>query len=324
MDPKKIIFKDSEKLKGREINGYDFSKPFDLSKFLDSYGSTGFNASNVKKAIDIIKEMRKEKATIFLAYTSNIISSGLREVIAYLAKNNFVNAITTTAGGVEEDIIKTKNPFVLGEYDLSGEELREKGINRIGNILVPNKCYIDFEKIMIPFYKKILERQRKENKIFTPSELIFELGKETNDEKSILYWATKNEIPIFCPGLTDGSMGDMLYFFRKENPELKIDIAADINKINDIAIDAEKTGVIILGGGMAKHHAINANLFRNGSDYAVYISTGTEYDGSIGGAKPEEAVSWGKQKVKATSTHIEGDATIIFPLIVADAFSIHK
>src|SRR3989344_2501822 len=141
MDPKKIIFKDSEKLKGREINGYDFSKPFDLSKFLDSYGSTGFNASNVKKAIDIIKEMRKEKATIFLAYTSNIISSGLREVIAYLAKNNFVNAITTTAGGVEEDIIKTKNPFVLGEYDLSGEELREKGINRIGNILVPNKCY---------------------------------------------------------------------------------------------------------------------------------------------------------------------------------------
>jgi len=45
--------------------------------------------------------------------------------------------------------------------------------------------------------------------------------------------------------------------------------------MNDEAVKAspQKTGMIILGGGLAKHHICNANLFRNGADYAVYINT---------------------------------------------------
>lgn len=310
-------------IKGFDFNsvGKDGSKSFDINRFLESYFHTGFQASNMKIAIDIIKKMRQEKVTIFFGYTSNMVSSGLRDIFAYLVRHKMVHVLVTTAGGVEEDIIKTMKPFVLGSFRAKGAELREKGINRIGNIYVPNDRYIEFEKLMNSFFTKMQEKIAKEGKnCISAQELIFELGKEVNDENSILYWATRNNIPIFCPALTDGSIGDMLYFYKKKHPEFKIDISDDIVKINDIAINADKTGAIILGGSVPKHHIMNANLFREGTAYTVYINTSTEGDGSNAGARPEEAVSWGKQSIDAASVHVEGDATIIFPLVVAGAF----
>lgn len=304
-----------------KIRGYDFSKKFSFDEFLASYKTTGFQASNLSAAIDIMKQMKKDKAVVFLGYNSNMVSCGLREIIAWLAKNRYVDVLVTTAGGVEEDAIKTLKPFLLGKFEADGATLREKCINRIGNIYVPDKYYIEFEdRIMIPFLKELYERQKKENRIFSASEFIFELGKKVNDENSILHWATKNNIPIFCPALTDGSIGDMISFFKYENPGFKLDISDDIIKINEIAITSEKTGVIILGGNFPKHHVCNANLFRGGADYAVYITTETEEGGCDSGARIDEAKSWGKIKPEAKTVKVYGDATIIFPLIVAGAF----
>ena len=320
--PEDIILKKSRDPEGLpEVRGFDFSKEFDLGRFLQSYATTGFQATNLAKAIDIVKEMRKREATIFLGYTSNMVSSGLREVIAYLAKNRMVDVLVTTAGGVEEDIIKGLKPFLIGEFAGDGASLRDRGINRIGNIFVPNDRYIAYEKLMDGFFRRMYEKAAKSNHTIGVSEFIHELGKETNDGNSIYHWATKNDIPVFCPPLTDGSTGDMLYFFKKKFPDFKIDISDDIVRINDIAIKAEKTGVIVLGGGPPKHHVINANLFREGADYAVYLSTGMEGDGSVAGATPEEGKSWGKVAAGARHVQVEGDATITFPLLVLGGFA---
>ena len=313
-----IDFKKSKEVKGIEIKGYDFSKGFNLNKFLKSYKSTGFQASNLGTAIEIVRKMREDDATIFLAYNSNMVSSGLREIIAYLVKNKFVHVLVTTAGGVEEDIIKTMKPFILGRFDADGKKLRKDGINRIGNIFVPNDRYILFEKFMRKFLKEIYERQKKENKIFTASEIIYEMGKKIKDKNSIYYWASKNGIPTFCPALTDRAIGDNVFFFCQEHPDFKVDIAKDMVRLVNIAINAEKTGIILLGGGFVKHHVCNANLFRDGADYAVYINMETEEGGSDSQAKPDEAVSWGK--IKGEFVKVYGDATIIFPLVVAGAF----
>jgi len=321
-DARDSIFKKSNDPKGRpKIRGYDFESGLDFDRFLESYRFTGFQASNLGKAVDIIRRMRKEKdITVFLGYSSNMVSSGLREVIAYLVRNRMVDVLVTTAGGIEEDIIKTKNPFLLGEFDAPGAELRKRGINRTGNIFVPNDRYIEFEKLMNKFLKKILERQINENKVFSTSEFIHELGREVEDENSIYYWASRHGIPVLCPAITDGSIGDMIYFFKKDNPEFKIDVTSDIVRINDLAINASKTGIILLGSGIMKHHICNANMFREGADYAVYINSNLEFDGSDSGAKPEEAKSWGKISADANTVKVYGDATIIFPLIVAGAF----
>lgn len=83
-------------------------------------------------------------------------------------------------------------------------------------------------------------------------QMINRLGKEINHPDSIYYWAYKHNIPVYCPALTDGSLGDMLYFHTFKNPGLVLDIVADIRSMNDEAMKAppRKTGVIILGGGM--------------------------------------------------------------------------
>lgn len=313
-DPRKNFLKESEEPKGLEkIKGYDFNEKFDFHNLMKSFKTTGFQASELARAIEIIKEMRKEKCTIFLGYTSGMISSGLRDVFRYLAEHKLVDIIVTTAGGIEEDIIKCFDSFLLGKFSLSGKKLRDKGINRIGNILVPSSRYVKFEEFLIPVLNKI-------NKIITPSEFIALLGKEINSKESVYYWTYKNNIPVFCPAITDGSIGDMLYVFMNKHPEFKIDIASDLKKINDIALYSKKTGVIILGGGLIKHHIVNANLMRGGCDYAVYVNTSHEFDGSEAGASPDEAVSWGKIKGKGKNAKVFGDATIIFPLIVAECF----
>jgi len=313
-DPRKNFLKESEEPKGLEkIKGYDFNQKFDFHNLMKSCKTTGFQATELARAIEIIKEMRKEKCTIFLGYTSGMVSSGLREIFRYLAEHKMIDVIVTTAGGIEEDIIKCLDSFLLGKFNLSGKKLRERGINRIGNILVPNSRYVKFEEFLIPVLKKI-------DRIITPSEFIHLLGKEINNKESIYYWAHKNNIPVFCPAITDGSIGDMLYVFMNKKPEFKIDIASDLKKINDISLYAEKTGVIILGGGLVKHHIVNANLMRGGCDYAVYVNTSHEFDGSEAGASPDEAVSWGKIKGEGKYAKVFGDATIIFPLIVAECF----
>lgn len=313
--------KDPEGLK--EIHSYDFNKGVNYDEIFKSFETTGFQATQLAKAIELIKKMRQERCKIYLGYTSSMVTSGLRDIFRYLAQRKFVDVIVTTAGGVEEDIIKCIKPFLLGSFSADGSDLRKKGINRTGNIFVPNSRYCAFEDFFVPFLRKLVKRQESEG-IITPSELINLLGKEINNEESIYYWTYKNNIPVFCPALTDGSMGDMIYFFTYESPSLKIDIVNDIRKLNDLTIESKKTGLIILGSGLIKHHILNTNMMRNGCDYAVYFNTAQEYDGSDAGARPDEAVSWGKILPKAQSVKVYGDVTILFPLVVAQTFAKEK
>ncbi|XP_028950729.2 deoxyhypusine synthase isoform X2 [Malus domestica] len=234
-----------------------------------------------------------------------------------------VDVVVSTAGGIEEDLIKCLAPTYRGDFSLPGAHLRSKGLNRIGNLLVPNGNYCKFEDWIIPIFDQMLKEQTEQNVLWTPSKLIARLGKEINDRRSYLYWAYKNNIPVYCPGLTDGSLGDMLYFYSFRSPGLIIDIVQDIRAINGEAVHASprKTGMIILGGGMPKHHICNANMFRNGADYAVFINTAQEFDGSDSGARPDEAVSWGKIRGSAKTVKVHCDATIAFPLLVAETFA---
>jgi deoxyhypusine synthase len=315
------VLRNSEEAEGISIKGYDFNKGVDYDKIIESYISTGFQASHLAKAIDIIEKMIREDVTIFLGASSNLVTSGIRDVIRYLAEKKKIDVFVTTAGGIEEDIIKCLGDFKLGEFSASGELLRKKGINRTGNIFVPNSRYVEFEKFIKPIFEKIYKEQKETGIVISVSDLIKILGKEINNVESILYWCWKNDLEIYCPAITDGSIGDMIHFFMYENPDFKIDIAGDIHKLNEFTITRKKTGVILLGKGMMKHHILNSNMMRNGADYGVYINTGEEWDGSDSNARPDEAVSWGKFAKGSESIKVFGDATILFPLIVAKTFA---
>jgi len=327
------------------VKGPDFNTSIDLDNLLKSYATMGFQATNVSLAIDEINKMlnwrlsdepikesdddesrdpefrARTGCTIFLGMTSNMISCGMREIIRYLAEHRLIDCIVTSAGAVEEDIMKCLRPHYMGDFNLKGSELRMKGINRIGNLLVPNLNYCSFEEWVMPIFNQMHDEQEKQGTIWSPSKIIERFGKEINDPSSVWYWCTKNNIPVFCPGITDGSVGDMLYFHLWQRNGFIVDIAQDIRKLNDLAMKARKSGIIILGGGLIKHHICNANLMRNGADYALFINTASDYDGSDTGARPDEAVSWGKIKLDATPVKIYSDATIVFPLIVSQTFA---
>ncbi|XP_007008768.2 PREDICTED: deoxyhypusine synthase [Theobroma cacao] len=342
------VFKESDSLEGKctKIEGYDFNQGVNYSQLLKSMLSTGFQASNLGEAMEIVNEMldwrladeaitedcseekdpayrESVRCKVFLGFTSNLISSGLRDTVRYLTEHHMVDVIVTTTGGIEEDLIKCLAPTYKGDFYLPGAQLRSRGLNRIGNLLVPNDNYCKFEDWIIPIFDQMLKEQLEENILWTPSKLIARLGREINNESSYLYWAYKNEIPVFCPGLTDGSLGDMLYFHSFRSPGLIIDVVQDIRAMNSEAVHASprKTGMIILGGGLPKHHICNANMMRNGADYAVYINTAQEFDGSDSGARPDEAISWGKIRGSAKTVKVHCDATIAFPLLVAETFA---
>ena len=191
--------------------------------------------------------------------------------------------------------------------------LHKKGINRLGNILVPNESYgIIIERKIQELLTELWKEGRKE---LTTKQLCNEIGSRICNESSILYWAAKNKIPVFIPGITDGAVGYQIWLFSQDH-KFKIDLLKESGEINDIVFSAKKTGALIVGGGIAKHHTILWNQFKDGLDYAVYISTAEEWDGSLSGAKPREAISWGKINERAKQVMVEGDATLILPLII--------
>ena len=342
---KGTVFKESEEIKGENVFGYDFNQGVDYKKMFANIKNMGFQSMQVGRAIEIINHMidyrlsddpvekeeddtfkdleirKKTRCTIFLGYTSNMASCGMREIIRFLCQHKMIDAIVTTTGGIEEDFIKCLAPFYLGDFNLSGKMLREKGINRTGNLLVPNKNYTLFEDWINPILTEMLTMQKEDDKKWTPRKIIKFLGKKINNPNSIYYWCYKNKIPVFCPALTDGSIGDMMFFHNFTHPGLIVDILADLVKINKMAISAKKTGMIILGGGVIKHHIANANLMRNGADFSVYINTAVEYDGSDSGANPDEAISWGKIKEDAERVKVFSEATLVFPIIVGETFA---
>jgi len=185
-------------------------------------------------------------------------------------KNKRIGVFVTTGGGIEEDIIKCLGDFYLGDFNANNESLRKRGINRTGNIFIPNQAYLDFEKFVQPILEELFEKQKQTGKATIASELIRELGKRINNEDSVLYWAYKNQIPAFCPSITDGALGDQISFFKYNNPDFQLDMSADIQKLDELTITAKKTGIIVLGSSAAKHHICNANQFRGGADFAVY------------------------------------------------------
>ncbi|HDD46256.1 MAG TPA: deoxyhypusine synthase [Candidatus Aenigmarchaeota archaeon] len=293
------------------VKDYDIENIKSMGEFVDQLKCAGFQATHTGIGREIIKKMMDKDVTVFISFTANMVASGLRGIFAEMCKKRFVDVIITTGGAVEHDFIRGFDPYYIGSFDMDDRELHKRGINRLGNIVVPNERYILLEEKIQKLLTKLYEKKRA----WSPSEFILELGK-ISKESSFIYWAARNNIPIFCPGITDSAIGLQFYFFKQDHADFCIDVSGDMKTLADIVFNANKTGGIILGGGIAKHHTIGVNIVRGGLDYAVYVTTAQVWDGSLSGAKAKEAVSWGKINEEARYVTIYGDATIVFPLLI--------
>ena len=275
--------------------------------------SGGFTSAKIATGHGILEKMFREENTTFLSFPADIISTGTRGIINDLVRKKLVDVIITTCGTLDHDIARTYLDYYAGSFDYSDRELRNLGINRLGNVFVPDESYGEIiEGKMQPILEEFYSKKKK----WSGSDLIREIGLRLNSESSILYNAARNNIPVYVPGMTDGSFGSQIWSFYERNRDFQLDLLQDEHDLSDIIFDAKKTGALMIGGGISKHHTIWWNQFRGGLEYAVYVTTAQEYDGSLSGAKLEEAISWKKIKEDAEFVNIYGDATAILPLLI--------
>ena len=284
-----------------------------ISELVDSFGNLGYQAIELNESAKVILKMKRNGAKIFLTFTSNMATSGLRGFFAQLCKFQIPNILVTTSGAIEEDLMKAVGEdFEISNFYADDIALHERGENRVGNLVIRSESYMKFEDKMTEYLSSIYKKKQR----ISVSELLHEIGLKLNDENSILYQATKNNIPIYCPGVADSSFGFQLYMFQQKHPDFMVDTLTDMERVvTDLSFD-EKKGLISLGGSISKHYAIFSALLSGGFDYAVYLTTSHASSGSMSGATTQEAKSWGKLKDDAEAATVNGDVSITFPLIM--------
>lgn len=320
-----------------EVRGVDFDKLLNddapgaaIEAVLRAGSSCGLQASEFGLARTIIQrvfELKRQngKCSVFLSYTSNLVSCGLRETLAFLAKHKLVDMFVSTGGGVEEDVIKCLGQTLIGDFALRGSELRKQGLNRIGNLLVPNDNYCEFETFFVPVIESLHGKQRESrwNSHTTPSEIIAAVGDAMESlqlkEESVVYWCARNNIPLYCPALTDGSMGDMIYFYNFSKKGFLVDPMPDAASLNTMMSNAsEEVCVICLGGGLPKHHIVRSlkHAPPSARRSVVMVTTGLNVDGCASSCSLADDASHEYIYPVDTVVRVHGDASLLFPLML--------
>jgi len=289
-----------------------------LSELISQFGDAGgFVATKIATATSILQDMQKGDCTKFISFPADIMATGTRGILRQLIEDDHVDVVVTTCGTLDHDIARILADYYHGDFAMDDQKLREEGVNRLGNVLVPDDSYgIPIEKWMQPILEELYEKDSR----WIPWKIWHELGlrlaKEDNGSESFLAACARKNVKVFVPGPTDGAVGSQLWLFWQDHRDFTLDLFAEENELSDIVHEAKSTGALMVGGGISKHHTIWWNQFREGLDYAVQVTTAPEWDGSLSGARVREAVSWGKVQPKARRITVEGDATVILPLIL--------
>ncbi|MCK5043388.1 deoxyhypusine synthase family protein [Candidatus Pacearchaeota archaeon] len=306
----------------KKVKDFLWKQAMSVEEIVDSFGSLGYQAIELGEAAKVVLKMKRSGAKIFLTFTSNMVTSGLRGFFAQLCELKIPDILVTTSGSIEEDIMKSVGEdFEIINFNADDTALHERGENRVGNLMIHTESYMKFEDKIGKFLSEIYQKKKSHGDDpngprICASELLNEIGLMLEDKNSVLYQAAKNNIPIYCPGIADSAFGFQLYMFQQKHPDFIVDTIKDMERVTvDLSFD-EKKGLISLGGSISKHYAIFSAMLSGGFDYAVYMTTSHASSGSMSGATTQEAKSWGKLKDDAQAATVNGDVTITFPLMM--------
>ncbi|MDP6640297.1 MAG: deoxyhypusine synthase [Candidatus Poseidoniaceae archaeon] len=332
------------------VKDYDFSAIADgdnaVHSLIDQMATAGgFTATKLATARTILEDMKQQinaansdpkQVANWLSFPACLCATGTRGFFVESLRQQMFNVVSTTCGMLDHDIARAYKHYYHGAFELDDIELGEHGLMRLGNVIVPNESYGEIiEAMVMPVLEEIRNDRIAaaglnvdEDKIgadlwlgFGSAHLIWELGERIGTPDTLIYWAAKHRIPVVIPGITDGSIGAQLFMFRQRHSEFHLDTLADEQVLSDITWTTETSNALMVGGGISKHHVIWWNQYRGGLDSAVYITTAPEHDGSLSGARLREAISWGKMRPEAPNVCVEGDASVLLPLLGADLFN---
>jgi deoxyhypusine synthase len=301
---------------GRPVKDVEINSDTTIEKIFDELSTSGgFEAVNLSNGLEILSEMiPDEKCVKFISFVGAVISTGLRGIIKDMIKNNWFNVAITTCGALDHDIARHYSHYKEGSFTMDDRELADQNIHRLGNVLVPMESYGPLiEEKMQGFLEEEYQKGVKE---MSSTDICKMIGRHLGED-SFLHWAFKNNVDVVVPGIMDGAVGSQIWMFSQKHSDFKLNLLEDANLLSGIIFKAEKSGALMIGGGISKHHTLWWNQYREGLDYAFYITTAQEFDGSLSGALVREAISWGKVTQKARETTLHAEVTTILPFIYA-------
>ncbi len=305
---------------GRPVKDVEIDSQTSLEKIFEELSqSGGFEAVNLSSSLDILSEMiSDEKCLKFISFVGAVISTGLRGIIKDMIKNNWFNVAITTCGALDHDIARHYSHYKEGSFTMDDGELADQDIHRLGNVLVPLESYGPLiEEKMQEFLEEEYQKGVKE---MSSADICKMIGKHLGSD-SFLHWAFQNNVDVVVPGIMDGAVGSQIWMFSQKHADFKLNLINDANLLSGLIFKAEKSGALMIGGGISKHHTLWWNQYREGLDYACYITTAQEFDGSLSGALVKEAISWGKVTQKARQVTLHAEVTTILPFIYAALLS---
>ena len=282
-----------------------------VRKLLEMMGEMGgFMGPHLSKSYQTLLEMLRDGECLrIISFTGNIVSTGLRGILADMARRRLFNLFITTCGALDHDLARSRAGYEAGSFDSDDYELAERNIHRLGNVWISSKSY---GSVIESEMRKLCGEL--EGPVST-YELCWRLGERIDSDSSFLTWCWRNKIPVVVPGIVDGAVGYQLWL-NMQGRKFYIDLMKDESLLNELMWSHTRKGGLVLGGGISKHHLLWwAQFGGEGLDYAIYISTADEYDGSLSGARPREAITWHKVSAKAKHVFVKADATLALPFL---------
>ena len=305
---------------GKPVEDISINEDTPIEKIFEQMSkSGGFESRNLAESLDILTTMIKDDSCQkFLSFVAAIISTGLRGIVKDMLKNKWFNVVITTCGALDHDIARHFSNYNEGSFTLDDVMLAKENIHRLGNVLVPMDSYGPLIEEKMQLFLE--EEYNKGTREMSTEDICKMIGSHLGED-SFLYWASKNDIKVIVPGIVDGAVGSQIWMFTQKHADFKLNITKDADTLSGIIFKAKKSGALMLGGGISKHHTLWWNQYRNGLDFAVYITTAQEFDGSSSGALVREAISWGKVTQNAKQTTIHAEITTALPFLYSALLS---
>ena len=305
---------------GRPVKDIQINSNMPIEKIFEELSqSGGFESVNLSEGLGILTEMISDKQCLrFISFVGAVVSTGLRGIIKDMIKNKWFDVAITTCGALDHDIARHFSHYNEGSFTMDDNELANQNIHRLGNVLVPMDSYGPLIEEKMQLFLE--EEYQKGTREMSTAEICKMIGKHLGED-SFLFWANKNDIDVVVPGIMDGAVGSQIWLFTQKHSDFRLNLTEDANLLSGLIFKAEKSGAFMIGGGISKHHTLWWNQYREGLDYAFYITTAQEFDGSLSGALVREAISWGKVTKEAKQTTLHAEVTTILPFIYAALIS---
>ncbi len=303
---------------------------FDSTKIIESMKGMSFTARETATATDILKSMLLDKdCTVILTIAGSTSAAGCMKIYADMIKYNMVDVVVATGASiVDMDFFEALgHRHYQGTQHIDDGMLRDLYIDRIYD------TFIDEEKLQDCDATVKMIADTCEPRPYSSREFISRMGaylvEHSRKKESLVELAYTNHVPVFCPAFSDSSAGFGLVMHQHERgnkPYTSIDSVRDFYELTNLKIQAQTTGLFMIGGGVPKNFAqdtvVCAEILGNPvpmHKYAVQITVADVRDGACSSSTLKEASSWGKVDV-AYEQMVYAEATSVLPLMVSHIY----